>query len=81
MDTTYWVEFVKSDDTSDTIIREGRYELRHLTVILNCKRIQLFGIEGEYELKYAIFCEKTRVIIQNFICTVKVRNLNMCVVT
>ncbi|EOP79226.1 hypothetical protein OB981_29775 [Bacillus cereus] len=57
MDTTYWVEFVKSDDTSDTIIREGRYELRHLTVILNCKRIQLFGIEGEYELKYAIYLE------------------------
>ncbi|WP_244306098.1 zf-HC2 domain-containing protein, partial [Bacillus cereus] len=27
----------------------------------------------------AFFCEKTRVIIQNFICTVKVRNLNMCV--
>ncbi|MGR5967009.1 hypothetical protein ACT7DB_33875 [Bacillus cereus] len=57
MDTTYWVEFVKSDDTSDTTIREGRYELAHLPVILNCKRIKLFGIEDEYEFKYAIYLE------------------------
>ncbi|MRB78388.1 hypothetical protein GH844_24800 [Bacillus thuringiensis] len=57
MDTTYWVEFVKSDDTSNTIIREGRYELAHLPVILNCKKIKLFGIKDEYEFKYAIYLE------------------------
>ncbi|AZR80627.1 hypothetical protein CON82_23540 [Bacillus wiedmannii] len=29
----------------------------------------------------ALFCEKTRVIIPNFICTVEGRNFSMCMMT
>ncbi|MBG9584381.1 hypothetical protein ABE42_35525 [Bacillus thuringiensis] len=47
----------------------------------NLKEKIIFSLIYLITVPISFFCEKTRVIIQNFICTVKVRNFNMYVMT